>query len=151
ETIVDGWLRTGDLGVVDAAGHLRLVGRKKHMVVTAGGKNVYPEEVESRFDGLPAAEEHAVVAAHAVWPARPGDDERLLLVVRPRGSADGLVDGLVGEAARRARALPEHLRPAGLLVEPEPFPRTTSLKLRRDLLARGLGARARRDDVRALR
>lgn len=151
ETIVDGWLRTGDLGVLDAAGHLRLVGRKKHMVVTAGGKNVYPEEVESRFDGLPAAEEHAVVAAHAVWPARPGDDERLLLVVRPRGSADGLVDGLVGEAARRARALPEHLRPAGLLVEPEPFPRTTSLKLRRDLLARGLGARARRDDVRALR
>src|SRR5690606_30956151 len=112
-TIVGGWLRTGDLGVIDAAGHLRLVGRKKHMVVTAGGKNVYPEDVEGRFDGLPQAEEHAVVAAHAVWPARPGDDERLLLVVRPRGD-EGAAE-LQAEAARRARALPDYQRPTGLL------------------------------------
>lgn len=146
EALVDGWLRTGDLGVLDAAGHLRLVGRKKHMVVTAGGKNVYPEDVEGRFDGLADVEEHAVVAAHTVWPARPGDDERLLLVVRARAD----VAPVVAEAARRARALPEHQRPAGLLVTDAPLPRTTSLKLRRDVLASDLGARLRREDVRAL-
>jgi long-chain acyl-CoA synthetase len=146
EALVDGWLRTGDLGVLDAAGHLRLVGRKKHMVVTAGGKNVYPEDVEGRFDGLAEVEEHAVVAAHAVWPARPGDDERLLLVVRARAE----LGPVVAEAARRARALPEHQRPAGLLVTEAPLPRTTSLKLKRDALASDLGARLRREDVRAL-
>ena len=37
EAIVDGWLRTGDLGSIDAAGHLKLVGRAKNMIVTAGG------------------------------------------------------------------------------------------------------------------
>lgn len=148
EAIVDGWLRTGDLGVIDAAGHLRLVGRKKHMVVTAGGKNVYPEDVEGRFDGLPQAEEHAVVAAHAVWPARPGEDERLLLVVRPRAGAAAAA--LQAEAARRARALPDYQRPAGLLVIDAPMPRTTSLKLRRDALCRELAARTRPQDVRAL-
>lgn len=142
-----GWLRTGDLGVLDGAGHLRLVGRKKHMVVTAGGKNVYPEDVEGRFDGLAGADEHAVVAAHAVWPARPGDDERLLLVVRAK---DGAAARALEDAARRARGLPEHQRPAGLLVVDAPLPRTTSLKLRRDLLARDLGARHRREDVRVL-
>ncbi len=148
EALVDGWLRTGDLGVLDAAGHLRLVGRKKHMVVTAGGKNVYPEDVEGRFEALPGVEEHAVVAAHAVWPARPGDDERLLLVVRPRGEA---ADGdLQAEAARRARALPDYQRPAGLLVVDAAMPRTTSLKLRRDALCRELAARARPQDVRGL-
>jgi hypothetical protein len=61
ETIVDGWLRTGDLGYLDASGHLHLVGRRKNMIVTAGGKNVYPEDVESVFAGL-ACEELAVFA-----------------------------------------------------------------------------------------
>lgn len=139
----DGWLRTGDLGCFDATGHLRLVGRKKHMVVTAGGLNVYPEDVEGRFDGLPV-DEHAVLAAHACWGARPGDDEALLLVVR------GARGDLRPQVAARNRSLLPHQRLAGLLVVDEPFPRTTSLKLRRDDLARVVGARRARSDVAAL-
>jgi long-chain acyl-CoA synthetase len=42
ETIVDGWLLTGDLGGLTATGHLQLFGRKKNMIVTEGGKNIYP-------------------------------------------------------------------------------------------------------------
>src|SRR5258708_38825856 len=47
ETIVDGWLMTGDLGRIDAEGHLQLFGRKKNMIVTPQGKNIYPEDSEN--------------------------------------------------------------------------------------------------------
>src|SRR6202043_1845754 len=47
ETIVDGWLLTGDLGRFDGSGHLQLFGRKKNMIVTEGGKNIYPEDIET--------------------------------------------------------------------------------------------------------
>src|SRR5438093_7522643 len=52
ETIVDGWLLTGDLGRFDGAGHLQLTGRKKNMIVTEGGKNIYPEHIETVFETL---------------------------------------------------------------------------------------------------
>jgi long-chain acyl-CoA synthetase len=45
EVLVDGWLRSGDIGQIDASGHLKLFGRAKNMIVTAGGKNIYPEDV----------------------------------------------------------------------------------------------------------
>src|ERR1700755_2285384 len=50
ETIVDGWLRTGDLGRFDRSGHLQLFGRKKNMIVTEEGKNIYPEDIEAVFE-----------------------------------------------------------------------------------------------------
>jgi long-chain acyl-CoA synthetase len=45
----DGWLATGDVGYLDHENYLYLTGRKKSMIVTEGGKNVYPEEIEERF------------------------------------------------------------------------------------------------------
>ena len=52
ETIVDGWLLTGDLGRLDSSGHLQLFGRKKNMIVSEEGTNIYPEDVETYCAGL---------------------------------------------------------------------------------------------------
>ena len=45
----DGFFKTGDLGNLDSEGYLILAGRVKNMIVTEGGKNVYPEEIENAF------------------------------------------------------------------------------------------------------
>ena len=53
QVLQDGWLHTGDLGWIDASGHLHLVGRTKNMIVTSGGKNIYPEDIEHAFESIP--------------------------------------------------------------------------------------------------
>ena len=60
EVLVDGWLRTGDLGTLDPAGNLRIVGRSKDMFIV-GGFNVYPAEVENLLLGHPDVAQAAVV------------------------------------------------------------------------------------------
>lgn len=60
EVLVDGWFRTGDLGSLDESGHLRITGRKKELIVTAGGKNVSPAVLEDRLTANPIVS-HAVV------------------------------------------------------------------------------------------
>src|ERR1700728_347096 len=82
ETIVDGWLLTGDLGRFESGGHLQLFGRKKNMIVTEGGKNIYPEDIETAFEGLPV-KEFCVFAANYLWPQRTMVGEKLVLVVHP--------------------------------------------------------------------
>src|SRR5437667_1143553 len=81
ETIVNGWLLTGDLGRFHGAGHLQLFGRKKNMIVTEGGKNIYPEDVETLFDALPV-KEYCVFAASYIWPQKSLGNEMLVLVIR---------------------------------------------------------------------
>ena len=57
----DGWVRTGDLGVIDEDGYLRITGRKKDILVTAGGKNVAPAEMEAYINQIPGVGQVVVV------------------------------------------------------------------------------------------
>ena len=57
----DGWMRTGDIGVIDKNGNLFLRGRSKNMILGASGQNIYPEEIEDKLNSLNGVQESVVV------------------------------------------------------------------------------------------
>src|SRR5271169_3218483 len=144
ETIVEGWLLTGDLGRFDKSGHLQLFGRKKNMIVTAGGKNIYPEDIETVFDGLPV-KEYCVFAANYVWPQELG---REMLVMALRLEQNQRFDSsLLEEIVARNRRLPDFKRVGGYVICEKDFPRTASMKIKRQALAEELGKTVNRAAV----
>ena len=148
ETIVDGWLLTGDLGRFELHGHLQLFGRKKNMIVTEGGKNIYPEDIETVFDGLPV-KEYAVFAANYIWPKKDLGRESLIIVLRLEQNQK--FDSKVQEEiSARNRRLPDFKRVSGYLIWDKDFPRTASMKIKRQLLAEEIGKSSDRDTVIAL-
>ncbi len=151
EAIVDGWLRTGDLGTIDAAGHLKLVGRAKNMIVTEGGKNVYPEDIEAAFAGLEHCEEYSVFAANWLWPTGKMTDEQLVIVVRPKnGTSEDQLATLLTELKARNRRLADYKRLSGVILWTDEFPRTASQKVKREPLAKELRSQVDRGSIRTL-
>lgn len=61
EVLIDGWYHTGDLGIIDAEGHVFIKGRSKNMLLGASGQNIYPEEIEDHLSSLPYVLECLVV------------------------------------------------------------------------------------------
>jgi len=145
ETIVDGWLLTGDLGRFEDHGHLQLFGRKKNMIVTEGGKNIYPEDIEIVFDGL-AVKEYAIFAAHYIWPKKELGKESLLLVLRLEQNQK-LESAVLEDIVGRNRKLPDFKRVGGYLVWDKDFPRTASMKIKRQVLADDISKSVERSAV----
>jgi long-chain acyl-CoA synthetase len=148
ETIVDGWLLTGDLGRFENGGHLQLLGRKKNMIVTAGGKNIYPEDIENAFDGL-TVKEYAVFAANYIWPKKELGSESLVLVLRLEQNQK-FDSKLMENIASHNRRLPDFKRVGGYLIWERDFPRTASMKIKRQELAEGIGKSVDRAAVASL-
>ncbi len=88
ETIVDGWLMTGDLGTARIRKRPLAAWRpacKKNMIVTSEGKNIYPEDIENVFEGL-TVKEFCIFAANYLWPLRGSGTmvgEQLVIVLHP--------------------------------------------------------------------
>jgi long-chain acyl-CoA synthetase len=112
---------------------LQLFGRKKNMIVTEGGKNIYPEDIETAFDGL-GVKEYCVFAANYVWPEKTLGKEMLVMAVRLEQNQrfDG---ALLGEIVDRNRRLPDFKRVGGYVICEKDFPRTASMKIKRQALA----------------
>jgi long-chain acyl-CoA synthetase len=142
ETIVDGWLMTGDLGRFDPAGHLQLFGRKKNMIVTEEGKNIYPEDIEAVFESLPV-KEFCVFAANYIWPQRSMVGEQLLLVLHLE-PGQTYTEELRRDISARNNKLLNYKRVHGVVQFDEDFPRTASLKIKRNALAEQLAKLERR-------
>lgn len=143
ETIVDGWLLTGDLGRLDGSGHLLLFGRKKNMIVTEGGKNIYPEDIEAVFDGI-GVKEYCIFAANYIWPKNELRAEILVLVLNPDQKFTAETKQAI---AARNRRLPDFKRIGGYTLWDKDFPRTASLKIKRGELAEQIRQKLGRDSV----
>ena len=108
-TLVDGWVRTGDLAQRDADGYYYVLGRKKEMYIS-GGENVYPVEVETALHAHPGVLEAAVVGVpHELW----GEVGRAFVVARPGARLDAveLSRFLDGRLARYKQPKEIRIRP----------------------------------------
>jgi long-chain acyl-CoA synthetase len=127
---------TGDLGRFDSTGHLQLFGRKKNVIVTEEGKNIYPEDIETAFESLPV-KEFCIFAANFIWPQRSMVNEQLLLILHLE-QGQTLTNELRVDISNRNNRLLNYKRVHGLVLLNEDFPRTASLKIKRNILAERL-------------
>ncbi|HZF04901.1 MAG TPA: AMP-binding protein [Patescibacteria group bacterium] len=127
----DGWLRTGDLGFVDAEGYLYITGRLKDVIIL-GGENVVPADVEEIVDHVPGVRYSAAVG---VDNERTGT-QRLYVVAELRDATADASAGqtLVREIVQRVHRGRGHRPARVLLVQPSTIPKTSSGKIQRSRL-----------------
>ncbi|MDR2143444.1 MAG: AMP-binding protein [Treponema sp.] len=143
----DGWLRTGDLGYRDEKGFIYINGRKKNLIVSPGGKNIYPEEIEKLFDLSRVVGEILVVGR------KEEKGERIFAVVVPNRealSADypekvskegelgrealDFIGGLVKKEIEKVnRGLPPYKKIDGFILRQDEFEKNAQKKIRRFL------------------
>jgi len=141
ENVADeqGWYRTGDIGALDAAGNLYLKGRKKEVIVTPGGTNVYPEDLEAALRRQPEVRDCVVVGIERGGNAEPCS----VVILREGAEAEAVIN-------RANEFLAEYQRMRMWMEWPEEdFPRTNTQKPRRNLIREVAQARMRERTPRA--
>jgi Long-chain acyl-CoA synthetases (AMP-forming) len=143
EVFYDGWFLTGDIGYFDEDGYLYITGRKKAVIVTKGGKNIYPEEIENKLTESPYIEE--VLVFGAINPETgeeevqaliyPNLDEVRNLAHRMKAIPDDdfIYELISKEIERLSRDLAPYKRIKRFALRYEEFPKTTTRKIKRHL------------------
>ncbi|MCB2211475.1 AMP-dependent synthetase/ligase [bacterium] len=139
----DGWFRTGDLGLIDADGYLQITGRKKNMIVTGGGKNVYPEEIEHHINHSDFIAESLVLGV----PREKGLGEEVAALIFPdyeqvdlyfeqkkqKPEADDVHSLIKAEIQKYQKDLADYKRIRFFRVLDEEFQKTSTKKIKRFL------------------
>ncbi len=142
ESVADaeGWFHTGDLGRLDADGFLYVTGRAKPTIVLANGKNVQPEEIETRLQLCDAVIETGAIALDDGGSER---GEQICLVAVPdpdfvsacRAAGRDIEQTLQRRIREALASLAPYKRPRRVILRDHPLPRTAAGKLRRPELA----------------
>ncbi len=117
----DGWFKTGDLGAFDRGGNLFIKGRKKEVIVTASGINVFPEDVERVLNTLPGVRESCVVGVNT----GEGEEVHAVLILDNTRTPEEII-----QKANAQLDPTQQITDFSLWGELE-FPKTTTLKIRR--------------------
>jgi long-chain acyl-CoA synthetase len=142
EARLDGWLRTGDLGRIDANGDIWLTGRSKYIIVLDSGEKVYPDEVEDKLRESDLLQDICIVSR----PSSDGRERTLVTVVvypaleasRALGIAGDVValqQGVGAEVERLCRELAAYKRVTRVELSDSPLPKTPLLKVARGQIA----------------
>ncbi len=125
----DGWMRTGDMGIIDEDGYLFIKGRCKSMILGPSGQNIYPEEIESVINNMPYVIESLVIDANG----------KLVALVYPDVELAGK-DGLDRDALHKKMEeniaavnvdMPNYSKIAGVRIVPEEFEKTPKKSIKR--------------------
>ena len=122
----DGWMRTGDLGVMDAAGNIFIRGRSKNMILSANGQNIYPEEIEAVVNNQPYVIESVVVDRGASLVA-------LVYVDSDKLAADSIniEEQMNALKAEVNKSMPSYSKISKVEVMDAPFEKTPKMSIKR--------------------
>ena len=123
----DGWMRTGDIGIVDTNGNVFLRGRSKNMILGASGQNIYPEEIEDKLNSLPGVEESLVVER----------DGKLLALVYPSDwkaeRRKEIEQQMALNLQELNRQMPSYSKVSGIEIREQEFEKTPKKSIKRFL------------------
>ena len=132
----DGWFHTGDIAKIDSYGHIFITGRIKNMIVLQGGKKVFPEEVEAVLEESNYIAETCVLGTVREFGAKDGTEEVTAVIV-PKAElygsySDEDIDRMIKlDVKSLSDRLAPYKRPTTVIINKEPLPRTTTMKVKR--------------------
>lgn len=128
----DGWLHTGDLGIMDEEGNITIKGRSKNMLLGPSGQNIYPEEIEEKLNNLPFVAESIIIQQN---------DNKLAALIYPEfdeAYSQGMTDKDIENAMEENRVtlnseLPAYSQISRIKIYPEEFEKTPKKSIKRFL------------------
>ena len=133
----NGWLRTGDIGYCDDEGNYHITGRSKNVIVTKGGKNVYPEELEYYLNNDPIVQESMIFGdsdgeeEHVAAQVIPDEDAIREKLNKEKLSKDDIQKAISDAVRRINKILPSYKSIRHVFIREDEFEKTSTHKIRR--------------------